>query len=258
MEAYYDAAGTIDGYGWWGTNGIAENWAAAAKAYSRTTGSTPLRPVEITTYRWSWGRSFSGEPYYASETWLHYRINERTLDYWAWVRSEYHGALDVIGLAPGVGEIADGINAIGYLIEGDRVNAGISGASMVPFFGWGATGVKLGKRALTNAELVHKAAKIADAAKPGVGGVAGTIKHQYANNLLKRYESIYGSRGFEYNFSFNNNLTLGPGNSGFLDVFDRANRRIYDFKFGDAIMKPSQSMKYSTNFPGFSIVIVRP
>ncbi len=55
--------------------------------------------------------------------------------------------LDVVGLVPVAGEVADGANALIYLAQGDYVNAGLSGAAMVPFLGWGATGAKLGMKA---------------------------------------------------------------------------------------------------------------
>jgi hypothetical protein len=57
-----------------------------------------------------------------------------------------HTGLDVIGLIPGLGEIADGANALIYLAEGDTVNAAISAAAMIPGAGMAATGAKLGKK----------------------------------------------------------------------------------------------------------------
>jgi RHS repeat-associated protein len=56
----------------------------------------------------------------------------------------YHLAADVAGLIPGIGEFADGYNAILYSIEGDVTNAALSGAAMIPIAGWGAT---IGKHA---------------------------------------------------------------------------------------------------------------
>ncbi|WNV89007.1 polymorphic toxin-type HINT domain-containing protein [Umezawaea sp. Da 62-37] len=53
-----------------------------------------------------------------------------------------HTALDVLGMVPGFGEIADGVNALWYLAEGDYLNAGLSAAGMIPFLGWGATAGK--------------------------------------------------------------------------------------------------------------------
>jgi hypothetical protein len=58
-----------------------------------------------------------------------------------------HGVLDVAGLVPGFGEIADGVNALWYLAEGDRVSAGLSAAGAIPILGWGATAAKAGLRA---------------------------------------------------------------------------------------------------------------
>ncbi|MFC5053876.1 RHS repeat-associated core domain-containing protein [Saccharothrix xinjiangensis] len=57
-----------------------------------------------------------------------------------------HTALDVAGLVPGLGEVADGINGVWYLAEGNYVDAGLSFAGMVPFGGWGATAAKWGNR----------------------------------------------------------------------------------------------------------------
>lgn len=75
--------------------------------------------------------------------------------------------------------------------------------------------------------LLTKAAQKAENAIGGVGKYAGTAKHTYAINLLKRHEKIYGNRGLNFNKYFNN----GMGNSGFLDVIDHQPMTIYDFKF---------------------------
>ncbi|WP_146231421.1 polymorphic toxin-type HINT domain-containing protein [Lentzea atacamensis] len=57
-----------------------------------------------------------------------------------------HTALDVAGLVPGLGEIADGINAVWYFAEGNYTDAALSAAGMIPFGGWGATAAKWGNR----------------------------------------------------------------------------------------------------------------
>ena len=44
-----------------------------------------------------------------------------------------HGALDVIGMIPALGNIADGLNAAIYLAEGDYLNAAMSAVSLIPF-----------------------------------------------------------------------------------------------------------------------------
>ncbi len=58
--------------------------------------------------------------------------------------------LDVIGLIPGVGEIADAVNGTIYLYRGDNVNAALSFAATVPFAGWGATIGKFAVKAVPN------------------------------------------------------------------------------------------------------------
>ncbi len=62
-----------------------------------------------------------------------------------------HAALDVAGMVPVIGEVADGANALIYLSEGRYVEAGISAMGMIPVIGdagkagkWIAKGVKAG------------------------------------------------------------------------------------------------------------------
>ena len=117
----------------------------------------------------------------------------------------------------------------------------------------GRIGARVGSRALTNAQIVQRVATKAEAAIGGTGRFAGTAKHNYANRLINRYQSIYGNRGLETNVYFNN----GVGNRGFLDVLDRTNGIIYDFKFGNAVMSGAQRLKYTDNF-GLPIRIIRP
>lgn len=59
-----------------------------------------------------------------------------------------HVALDVIGLIPGLGEIADGLNGLISLARGDHVGAALSFAAMIPFAGWAATAGRFGRRAI--------------------------------------------------------------------------------------------------------------
>ena len=57
-----------------------------------------------------------------------------------------HSALDVVGLIPVVGVVADGANLIIYVAEGDWVNAGISAAAMAPIVGGAAVLGRAGRR----------------------------------------------------------------------------------------------------------------
>src|SRR5690606_18235047 len=76
-------------------------------------------------------------------------------------------ALDVAGLVPGLGEIADGINAVIYAANGDYVNASLSLAAMIPIGGQLATAGKLGVKAADVASTAYK---------PVSGIVKGTSK----------------------------------------------------------------------------------
>ena len=84
--------------------------------------------------------------------------------------------------------------------------------------------------------------------------VVGTKKHTYATNLIKRYQKIYGDKGLKTNFRFQD---IRHGN-GILDVYDKTNNVIYDFKFGKtARMSKSQYYKYSNSFPDATIKVIK-
>ncbi len=51
-----------------------------------------------------------------------------------------HGVLDVLGFIPLVEYVADPLNAVFYLAEGDYANAGLSLAGMIPVIGYAAVG----------------------------------------------------------------------------------------------------------------------
>lgn len=90
-------------------------------------------------------------------------------DYWAtWtpfqpsdLLGDIHFALDIAGMAPGIGEFADGINGIIYVVQGDFANAAISGVGMVPFGGQTATGARAANRARG---VIEESAQAADGA----------------------------------------------------------------------------------------------
>ena len=57
--------------------------------------------------------------------------------------------LDVVGLVPVLGEIADVINGLIYSLYGEGINAGLSFAAAIPVGGWFATGTKYAKKTIT-------------------------------------------------------------------------------------------------------------
>lgn len=91
--------------------------------------------------------------------------------FWGDVKNVGHTVLDVAGLVPGFGEVADGLNAAWYAAEGDMLNASLSAAAMIPIGGWAATGTKFGLKGLDAA----KGADVPPAPRPRQGCfVAGT------------------------------------------------------------------------------------
>ncbi len=63
--------------------------------------------------------------------------------YWRASREMLHLTLDILGLVPVVGEIADITNGALYSARGDYTNASLSFAGAIPFAGWFSTGAKL-------------------------------------------------------------------------------------------------------------------
>nr|BFE77268.1 hypothetical protein GCM10020092_105690 [Actinoplanes digitatis] len=87
--------------------------------------------------------------------------------WWGW-SNVGHLALDVVGLVPVFGEVADGINGCWYLAEGNYVDAGLSFASMIPVAGYGASaakGLKYADEAVDAIDVAVDTVKAADKAK---------------------------------------------------------------------------------------------
>lgn len=87
--------------------------------------------------------------------------------------------------------------------------------------------------ALTNPQLVQKAASIAEMRIGGTGRVQGIRKHTYAKNLLERYQRAYGDRGLELESSWYNGNPKKYGYPGSvrIDVLDINKGIAYDYKF---------------------------
>ncbi len=65
---------------------------------------------------------------------------------------EWRDLLDVAGFIPGIGEVADLVNAGLYALEGDWTNAGISALGVLPVLGDAAKAGRLGQKALKLAD----------------------------------------------------------------------------------------------------------
>ncbi len=69
----------------------------------------------------------------------------RTTRWQRWGSDIVRTGLYVVGLIPGVGEIAGGASALIYLAKGDKVNTALNAAVMILRAGMVATGTKYGK-----------------------------------------------------------------------------------------------------------------
>jgi hypothetical protein len=126
--------------------------------------------------------------------------------------------------------------------------------------------------AQTNSELVQEIATRAEAwgARKGLGdgSVAGTLKHGYAENLLIRYQEMFGSRGLRAEVRYLNGKVWESGmprrDSIRLDVIEGAAdapMMVWDYKFGSAQMTPARlaQIRAGANLePGVLIIVVRP
>ncbi|BFO66026.1 hypothetical protein KCF3NO3_20090 [Chryseobacterium sp. KCF3-3] len=87
--------------------------------------------------------------------------------FWEASRETFQLLLDVLGLVPVVGEVADITNGIIYTIQGDGLNASLSFASAIPIAGWGAAGAKFAIKTIT----VAGGSKLALGMIKGTGGI---------------------------------------------------------------------------------------
>lgn len=87
-----------------------------------------------------------------------------------------HAALDVVGLVPVVGEVADVANGIWYAAEGNYVDAALSMSSAIPFVGYAASAVKAGKYAKKGLDAVDTANDARKAAENAGDAAAATRK----------------------------------------------------------------------------------
>lgn len=86
---------------------------------------------------------FHGRVYDLTTGDIIYTPQKVTLDELYSFAESMHITLDTLGLIPAFGEIFDGINALYYIVEGDYVNAALSGMAVVPIIGTVSTTGKI-------------------------------------------------------------------------------------------------------------------
>jgi RHS repeat-associated protein len=105
-----------------------------------------------------------------------------------------HTSLDVVGLVPGIGEIADGVNALIYLAEGDVTNAALSASAMIPGLGAAATVAKHADEIISVGRTIVNSGVIQTTLKnPKVFGYIGTATKNGANYLKKKASAVIGA-----------------------------------------------------------------
>jgi len=115
--------------------------------------------------------------YTAYAAWLRDTYGEKVVP-WNTVLDIVQTVIDIVGLIPVVGEIADGVNAVIYLIRGDKLNAALSAGSMIPIAGWLTTGGKFIKNAFRYGdEVIDGVAIIARNADEAGALIKGVVKH---------------------------------------------------------------------------------
>ena len=126
--------------------------------------------------------------------------------------------------------------------------------------------------ARTNAQLVQDVATRADAwgARKGLGSgpVAGTLKHDYADLLLTRYQRMFGDRGLSTEVRYLNGVEWQPGmplrGSIRLDVVEGPLNNptwVWDYKFGGAQLTPARINQIRAGAglgPNVPVDVVRP
>lgn len=115
-----------------------------------------------------------------------------------WGSGAVHLGLDIVGMIPVVGEVADGANALIYLAEGDKVNAALSAAAMLPTGGQAATAAKWGNKGLQSAvrQAEKKAAKeLEEVAAKNAQKKAATEGEQAGQKSLQQPEKSQAKSG---------------------------------------------------------------
>ncbi|MCM3359019.1 HNH endonuclease [Psychrobacillus sp. MER TA 171] len=120
--------------------------------------------------------------------------------------------LDVAGLIPVYGEIADGLNGVIYYARGDKLNAGLSFAAMIPVAGWGSTATKFANKGsqLYQARNVLSDEKVASMFTPTYQEVVnGPLSRTQANMYMFKTDfNNMTPKSVTFNSPLTGNLSL--------------------------------------------------
>ena len=106
--------------------------------------------------------------------------SEPKRSFWSKALDGIQTGLDIVGLVPGVGEIADGANALISLVRGDPAGAALSAMSMVPM-----VGDALGKGGKIARAAIKHGDEVLEAETKLLGKANNTSKIEYSDEFLE-------------------------------------------------------------------------
>lgn len=164
---------------------------------------------------------------FVSEVQVEEEPEEEKKGFWGKVLDVTQTVLDVAGMIPVIGEVADLANAGIYAARGDYTNAALSAAAAIPFVGWAATGAKF---AVKGAKLIKKAGKVIDS----VVGVATKIADK-AGQVAKAIGDLANKAGDAISGALGKVMTKAKGLMSNFSPADLANK--LKGKLNDLMMK---------------------
>ncbi|MFB8375155.1 hypothetical protein [Paenibacillus taichungensis] len=154
-------------------------------------------------------------------------LEEEKKGFWGKVLDVTQTVLDVAGMIPVIGEVADLANAGIYAARGDYTNAALSAAAAIPFVGWAATGAKF---AVKGSKFLSKAGKVID----NVMGVANKVMDK-AGQVAKAMGDLAKKAGDTISGALGKVMTKAKGLVSNFSPMDLANK--LKSKLNDLMMK---------------------
>ena len=103
--------------------------------------------------------------------------------------------MDIAGLIPVVGELADGANGLIYTAKGDMLNAGLSFSAMIPVVGVASTGGKLAVKGSKAVEEAQDASKAVDNVENGISkSEYKNLRRKTPNNEIRNMVNLDGPK----------------------------------------------------------------
>ncbi|CAI6064816.1 hypothetical protein PAECIP112173_01937 [Paenibacillus sp. JJ-100] len=164
---------------------------------------------------------------FVSEVQVEEEPEEEKKGFWGKLLDVTQSVLDVAGMIPVIGEVADLANAAIYAARGDYTNAALSAAAAIPFVGWAATGAKFVTK---GSKLISKAGKVID----NVMGVANKVMDK-AGQVAKAIGDLAKKAGDSISGALGKVMTKAKGLASNFSPADLANK--LKGKLNDLLMK---------------------